>query len=154
MGWWSATIMGGDSPMDIEVDVQRLLGLYTDGMEDYPDWEEDPARTRAALEAVSLDQWQAFIAKQWDDEHYRDITCQVIAYMHITVGARLPQELSGLAIAASLREDLSGWRDPDERQAQLDHFVDQLTHYDGTPTPPAEEGLVAQQAAARKPRGP
>lgn len=149
MGWWSATIMGGDEPLDQQTNVLELIGLLHDD-EDYPDWEDEPERTKAALEAVSMDAWRAFFEQK--DDFGRRVAQQVAAVMHMAVGAALPDALAQAAIGCSQQEDTRTWKDPEERRMYLDRFIAQVKAYDGTPTHIEEEGLFDVMAGFCNPR--
>lgn len=139
MGWWSATIMGGDEPWDQEANVLDLIGLPVDD-DDQPHWEDTPERTRLALEAVPMDAWQAFFEKK--DALGKHVAHQVVVVMHMAVGARLPEFLAQAAIQCSQEEDTQTWRDPGKRRFYLDKFIEQIRRYDGTPTQIEQEGLL------------
>ena len=139
MGWWSATIMGGDAPWDAEGDILELIGAPQDE-DEYFSWEENHQIVKPLLEKMTLEQWNAFF-KQSGSPDYADVCRQVAVVLHMGVGAKLPTELAEQAIVASSPEEISGWRNPHEREFYLNSFIESIRNYNGQPTEIASETL-------------
>ena len=146
MGAWSETIMGGDSPLDAEVFILRFVGLSEQGGDSF-DWKDAPDVLRQALEMKTSYDWEKFLNGQYE----REIAAQVIALLHLETGAALPSCIAKEAIKSCEQEDIRIWSRPERRRFYLDHFIDQIKNYNGTPTPIPEEGLfeVIQNGGAR-----
>ena len=150
MGWWSPTILGGDDPLDAEAGILTELGMD----EDDERWEDQADRVRGLLNARAPDSWNAWLAScARADARYGQVAAQVLALVHITVGATLPPDLKAKAIDAKAidaceHENVSTWRRPEQRRACLDAFSAQLHAYDGTPTAVLSEGLFDRLADA------
>lgn len=133
MGWWSATILGGDAPLDVLSSIAREFG----GANSELDWKSDPGRLKASLEASNVDVMLAFIKGSYDG----GTVAQVMALMHAKCGAKLPDPIRDAAIAACRDEDVSEWSNPSERRFYLGQFIAMLEAYDNqTPTEPEREG--------------
>jgi hypothetical protein len=112
MGWWDASIMGGDGPLDTEHDFQERFG----------------DRTPTADEG--LDFMNSF------GEYRDEIDKQVTAFLIIKAGAPMHDEVRRLALEGIAEEDTSEWGDPQERQAVLTEFAKIVKAY------PAEGGVI------------
>jgi hypothetical protein len=149
MGWWSATIMGGDAPLDAEGDILEFIGAPQD--DDDFIWEDQPALVKPLLEKVSVEQWNAFFDK-CDGDDYANVCRQVAVVLHMGVGAALPKALAEQAIAASSSEDVSGWNSSEERGFYLNSFIETIQSYNGTPTQIANESLFEKLAEHLTPK--
>ena len=135
MGWWSPTILGGDAPCDAAYDIAEQFGGYTRG---WDSWDGKPQVLKANLECVDVEKLKSFI----DSAYEPGIAAQVVAYVHMAVGAKLPTDLRTAAIEACNLENTSGWSDPKNRQDCLKQFSDMVRDYDdATSQRPAEKGL-------------
>lgn len=162
MGAWSATIMGGDDPLDTEVMILRFLGLM-ERNGDYFDREDHPEILRQALELKSNSDWVNFFGpcniagKNRDFWINEQTASQVLAVMHLECGATLPTIISQKAIETCQEEDCSIWNNPEERRFYLDQLIEQIQNFDGTPVEVASEGLfeklfkhMQQEKASRR----
>lgn len=133
MGWWSTTIMGGDSPLDYLSNIGGALGFGNENT-----WKRSVSRTCDILNRTPVKYFLDYYAQTGNDP----VCAQVIAHIHMAVGAPLAQELRDLAIAACENEDVSTWREPLERKAHLTVFAEEVRSYDNkTPFETTEEGL-------------
>lgn len=130
MGWWSPTILGGDSPMDTVYDVVQFTGISSE-------WDKFPEVTKHAFERLEVTQWMKFISSRSEP----GIAAQVVALMHMAVGATLSDSIKKLAIEACNNERCDSWSNPSERKANLNEFVSMLNAYKGVPIRPKEECL-------------
>lgn len=151
MGWWSATIMGGDTPQDVYEDIIEMVNAV-DHIDDGGDPEggdlDDKVWARAVdagVKATSESEWLEFIESNDDPE----IAAQVVAVVLMQHGAPLPASVVAQAVEASMDEDLDDWGDSaDERRGYLSHFMETMNTYNGTPTDLPYEGLFDKIAEA------
>ncbi len=148
MGWWSATVMGGDSPMDAEGDLFDIVfkgTKYEDGC-DRMDAEGAGELTREDLAAkllARLPDLNEYVSSGLDT----DILKQVLGVMILEYGIPIidpTREAIKLAIQGAKDDE---WADEDEeRAAHMEAFILQLNEYDGSPTEVTSEGLFEKLA--------
>lgn len=143
MGWWSATVLGGDPPLDWlgtlcdEMAVERVdcNEVDCDGYYGYP-------YTREGLEA-NLDKLVARIEKDAYEAH---VGFQVLGALLLDVGADIPDTLKQRIIRAAT-EDAWANEGCDERVAYMQDLVDKiLASEPGNPVQLATEGLLEKIA--------
>lgn len=138
MGWWSGTILGGDTPLDYLGNLEDLLKcekLY-------------PLENIKRMEGVRQDIYDfggltklvnAFIT---ETDSYRNIQLQVLGIVLITIGMPIDETLRGLIIEASLDDE---WMREEgtssDRGYHIQRFIDAVREYDGTPVMSNTEGL-------------
>jgi len=111
MGWWSAGIMGGDTPCDLEIEFYSLVGLG------YEPTKEQIAGKFSNGQERFIGQIEDILTKEWGiktKEHYEDyksIAFQVLAVILLD---------NGVAIDDKVRELMLEWIPKDE-WAQTDH---------------------------------
>jgi len=145
MGWWSTTIMGGDTPLDFKSTIFDLIG-------------RDQFNDRGAKVRVPLEKAQSLFLKgkmddilnRWgcgkpDEEFYREyksIGFQVLAVLMMEYGCEIKPELKGL-----MREWISqdGWGKEDyERRGHVDDLLKKLDGYNGSPVKVKSESLFSK----------
>ncbi len=111
MGWWSAGIMGGDTPCDLEIEFYSLVGLG------YEPTKEQIVEKFSNGQERFIGQIEDILTKEWGiktKEHYEDyksIAFQVLAVILLD---------NGVAIDDKVRELMLEWIPKDE-WAQTDH---------------------------------
>lgn len=141
MGWWSGTIMGGDTPCDYEYDLQRAAKINTD---------DDERVSRATVRAaINKNLPKVFAAaKRLAKNEYCDdtgVAGQVLGVFIIENGARMTNEMRAFILkgcdddqwANTTDEDIEssgydtkrGKKDRDERKAFVTHFRKQIKRY-------------------------
>ena len=113
MGWWSAGIMGGDTPCDLEIEFYSLVGLG------YEPTKEQIVEKFSNGQERFIGQIEDILTKEWgiktgDKEYYEDhksIAFQVLAVILLD---------NGVAIDDKVRELMLEWIPKDE-WAQTDH---------------------------------
>ena len=111
MGWWSAGIMGGDTPCDLEIEFYSLVGLG------YEPTKEQIVEKFSNGQERFIGQIEDILTKEWGiktKEHYEDyksIAFQVLAVILLD---------NGVAIDDKVREIMLEWIPKDE-WAQTDH---------------------------------
>lgn len=144
MGWWDEGIFGGDTPLDILIDVEACLGLEGDERIYSTDLFKDKEQLRQKVcDRINL-QWDTYIGKR--DELLKrygrdsDIVTQVFATVLMGVGARMPEEFRRQAVLAGQNDD---WASEDtERRGRMNEYVHAVEEYkDGCPVTLTQRGL-------------
>lgn len=143
MGCWSATIMGGDTPMDFRCAQYDIIGL------DEFDEDVTPKQLRDAINKnlTKLTTWAMSEENHSAEDDYRNVAFQSLGVLIIENGARLPAKLRAHILKAA-RED--GWANAKsadvatesypgeavrfnegiaERKKYVDHFIKQVESY-------------------------
>ena len=150
MGWWSSTIMGGDTPLDLEGYLSSHV--LRDSI------------TRKSLNA-NIEKVTQFVKDpsrfcQWAVFEDADIARQVIGYHILKTGAEMPDEVRALIRKANKKlmgkKALKMWKVPDERLEYIQAFDHAVKHYDGKmPVDVENEGLLEafeRYVECKKPR--
>ena len=121
MGWWSTTIMGGDTPLDYQSDLTDIIsGGYLTG-------NDITAAQFENMDEVFVNGKIESLVKNKDD---RSIMYQVLMVMAMRVGAKLSSKLKLLAIS-NIRNDEWQFEDS-ERKEVIDNLIQTLNQYDGS----------------------
>lgn len=114
MGWWSATVMGGDTPCDYIYDLEQAAMINMD----------DEPSLRIMREAINLHLKEVFdAAKNLDDP----IAAQVLGVFIITNGAKMTEEIREFIIQGCNSDE---WAKEDaERRKFVSHFRRQIRRY-------------------------
>jgi hypothetical protein len=130
MGWWSTTIMGGDSPLDFEDAFYGICDAEKwDGNKQVP----IPAKTLAIHLPKILDYIQE--CEGWDLQ----MGYQVLGVMLMKSGCPIPRELKDKIVWAAENDE---WAQGDgERMRHCQKFAKQIQSYEGSPTKVDQEGL-------------
>lgn len=138
MGWWSATILGGDGPMDYIGDMEQFAKLPAYDPNTDKEMTYTPAERRTKIEAA-----MPKLIKYCKQAYDVNIAYQVLGVLIITCGAKISADLRAQIIQSSLSDEwyLNGDK---ERQFYIRKFVRQLHRYPlegGRPRQIAYEGL-------------
>lgn len=158
MGWWATDVLGGDAPLDVLANLERVLGLEAEdgsGSALYPLDQLDPAqrdKARVAFEAqpdafVSYN----FLAEQISGGYQPDywIAVQVMATVVMAVGARMSDHLKALALRAADNDPwLANQPDDFERAESIQAYRQAVSDYVGTPVVLGHQGLFEVIAEA------
>ena len=145
MGWWSATIMGGDTPLDGEYIIFKFLGIKSDDNCEY-----DPVKAKELLTTRQED----VLAHINDEieEYNRDIYKQVLGVLIMRYGSTFDEDTKTAVISAAQSD--SDWKedvdedneyDP-ERAKYISDFIDKINQYQTQPTEIQQEGLFQKIA--------
>lgn len=146
MGWWSSTIMGGDTPCDIIMGYEELAYDKIDvaDREDDDDSEEEfsDEQRRHAIE-LSIPELilDAEETVQWSGPY---IAFQVLAYFLLSNGCTITEELRTRLVESFNEPVEEDWDNTAERQMHLNAAKQQLLDYDiagGTVVTFANESL-------------
>jgi hypothetical protein len=142
MGWWSKTIMGGDTPLDFKSEFFDLAKV--------DQFNDERSKVKKAF-GESQDKFTKGIdkiLKRWGcgksgSEYYNDqksIAFQVLAVQMITHGCVIKEELKTLMLEWIVK-DVWAAEDP-EREKRINELVETLKNYDNKPTSVKSEGLL------------
>jgi len=142
MGWWSKTIMGGDTPLDFKSEFFDLAGV--------DQFNDKRSKVKKAFEE-SQDKFIKGIdkvLKRWGcgktgSDYYNDqksIAFQVLAVQMMVHGCVIKEELKTLMLEWIVKDEWAG-EDP-EREKRINELVETLKNYDNKPTSVKSEGLL------------
>lgn len=135
MGWWSATIMGGDSPLDEQSALLRQAGLSWEAAYELP-------KHRAEIEQA-LPKMVEYAQKQKYD---RDIVWQVLGVLLMGSGAAMPKDVQRTIIQAAKEDEWMKEVGQDtERGEHIQDFIHAVMSYNlegGKPVELKREGLM------------
>jgi len=150
MGWWSATILGGDSPLDTLGDIGRIIGNDYDYDDDSKSIFGGHGFTRENVEGNLSriveefeKQLKKHVEKYPDLEENQSIEYQVLGAICLHVGAKIPAKLKKrMVLAAEQDEWLNEEGHGSERWTYIKDFIDKVkAHKPGQKTELAYEGL-------------
>ena len=142
MGWWSKTIMGGDTPLDFKSEFFDLAKVdqFNDGRPKVKKaFEESQDKFIKGIDKV-LKRWGC---GKTGSEYYNDqksIGFQVLAVQMMTHGCVIKEELKDLMLEW-IAKDVWAAEDP-ERKKRIDELMETLKNYDNKPTSIKSEGLL------------
>jgi hypothetical protein len=132
MGWWSTTIMGGDSPLDFE---DAFYGICQ--FEKWDDSKQVPIPAEVLMS--HLPQILDRIEENRDWKWELQIGYQVLGVMLMKAGCEISPGLKGKIIQSALEDE---WAQGDgERMRHCQKFAKQIQSYEGSPTKVDQEGL-------------
>lgn len=142
MGWWSCTIMGGDTPLDARDTIMfDVLELDSDKFFDDEYKFED-------IQKLMLDNIERirYTVPQYD--WYEEIWDQVMGVLVMEYGMPTDNEhVEALLERAKEAAAADEWATDDaERRMYIGNFHETLEAYDGTPTTVKSEGLFEKIA--------
>jgi hypothetical protein len=139
MGWWSTSIMGGDSPLDWEDEIYALSGVEK--------WQEDSDKMakipKGKLEA-NLPKIIKVIEREsgWE----KQIAYQVLGVMLMRSGCEIKETLKANIVSAAHLDD---WAQEDTgRRKDCEDFANKIKAYIGKPTEVKSKGLFEVFAEA------
>jgi hypothetical protein len=135
MGWWSTTIMGGDTPLDFEAVFYRLLGI-----EMYPKNSSKQKKIPKAKLEKAQDKIVRKIKSMEKDGWDSEIGFQAMGVVMMEAGAKISDKNKKLILNAAKKDS---WAKEDKgRRKHINSFVLALQSYDGTePVIITSEGL-------------
>lgn len=144
MGWWSANVMGGDTPYDLRGAFEEKLGFASS----FFDRMQDSGLTKKGMKMMR-DRYNErladiidWIEKKWSKMTHVDdvnIAYQVLAVQMMEVGADMPDWLRGRCIEAAIgdewsKQQLEEGGKTDRFDAMISLIDDILSYVDGKPT--------------------
>lgn len=134
MGWWSATVMGGDTPSDYIGDMEDRIGLERYNAMNDDEKSFTPEEVKTAIRT------KMSLLMKYCEEADDCIAYQVLGVMIISNGVKMEDDIKATIIEAC-QEDEWYQEGDKERVFFMDAFIKQLNDYDGTPVEIAHEGL-------------
>jgi ABC-type nitrate/sulfonate/bicarbonate transport system substrate-binding protein len=147
-GWWSKTIMGGDTPLDLLAVVAEVVGAKFDC--DAPDernfhcWDMRASQFEAP--GVTNRMVAAYTALKQRDSWNAPILGQVIGATYLWTGARIPAAIAGIVLEAARADQWANEGDQ-ERQKYIGELMGAIQqHKPGQRVDLEEEGLFTKMA--------
>jgi hypothetical protein len=136
MGWWSTTIMGGDTPLDYEDLIYDICGVekWPEGLKNMGVIDKDLFEMK--LPRI-LEEYSTLKNTRMTD--HVAIAYQVLGAMMMERGFRMHDDLKKTILDASATDE---WADQDDdRRKNVDGFEEAIKKYDGTPIKLKSKGL-------------
>ena len=152
MGWWSATILGGDTPLDYLGDFASQLKLSDteNGLGDLYGYEFSQEILNKKENLNKLVRY----ADSIKDEDYRSIAYQVLGVILMSTGSKISGTLKEKIIDYAKKDEWYQNKTPD-RVFFIEDFINCVRNYkDGIPVFVKKEGLfekIAEKVASGKP---
>lgn len=138
MGAWSATIMGGDTPLDVEFYILEKLGFTDDEINNNEITDE---RLKSELQKQQLDVLKYL---QTDDMDFEGEQLLVLGYMLVTNGCAILPEVKETIMEAC---DEDEWAQSDEERAgYVEDLKQKVEANTGQPVKIKNEGLFEKLA--------
>ena len=141
MGWWSKTIMGGDTPLDFKsefFDLAKVDQFNDKRPKVKKAFEESQDKFIKGIDTI-LNRWGC---GKPDSDYYNDkksIAFQVLAVQMMTHGCVIKEELKALMFEWIPKDE---WATEDsERKEKIDELVEILMGYADSPVDIKSEGL-------------
>lgn len=142
MGWWSETIMGGDTPLDLKSEFYEMAGV-----DQFSPLTEKDKKALAGIQPGFTKGGMDDILNRWgcgkpDEDFYKDtksIGFQVLAVILMKVGAPIKPKLKTLMLEW-IPQDVWSNENP-ERKKHVDDLLEKVKAYTGKPTSVPEKGL-------------
>jgi len=127
MGWWSATIMGGDTPLDLEAKIYAMLGIEmytkkTDKKRKIPKAKFEKEQNRVVKEILNLEEG-------WDST---TVGMQVLGTMMMEVGAKMSDNNKKLILNGAKNDEWA--KTSSERKEYIKAFISTVKSYNNKPT--------------------
>lgn len=145
MGWWSSTIMGGDTPLDFKSEIFSIIKR--------DQFKDKGAKVRGPLEQAQtsflnggmdtiLNTWGCGKPNSAFYNEFKSIGFQVLAVLMMTYACEIQPELKALMREWILKDV---WAEEDtERKGHIDELVQALDLYNGSATEISTETLLGK----------
>jgi len=130
MGWWSTSIMGGDSPLDFEDAFYDIAGVNK-----FP---ESGSMTKLNKESVEKN-FDKFVSVVKKCDYEPEVGWQVLAVTAIGAGAKIPVVAMAEMKQACVNDSWA--KEDNDRKKSVESLLDVLNEYNGTPTIITSKGL-------------
>jgi hypothetical protein len=135
MGWWSATIMGGDTPLDMEHAIGKLLNGET-GKETLENSQDELVQT--GIDSI-LNRWGCGEPHEAFYINEKSIGFQVLAYLMLKHGCEIHPSTQEAFLKWIPKDEWAS--EDDERKGYIDNLIEAIQNYDGKPMKLKNEGL-------------
>jgi hypothetical protein len=136
MGWWSASVLGGDGPLDMMYAIERdILEISIDPYDNPDLWNTVAKRAvEENLRVLASDR----VLEMYSRYEGADVAAQVLGVYVLKFGIdpNIPaaRKILDRARQAAVTD---GWAKEDsDRRQMMDGYIQQIDQYDGTPTVP------------------
>ncbi len=151
MGWWSATILGGDTPLDYLGDFASELKL-SDTENGLPELYGYEFSKEILNKKENLTKLVSY-ADSIKDKEYRSIAYQILGVILMATGSKISGTLKEKIIEYAKKDEWYQNKTPD-RVFYIEDFINSVRNYkDGTPVFVKKEGLfekIAEKIATRQ----
>ena len=131
MGWWSTSIMGGDSPLDFEDEFYGIAGV-----DKYP---ERGTRNELSKEVVEKN-FDKFVSVVKKCDYEPEVGWQVLAVVALSAGIDIPVSAMAEMKHACMNDPWA--KENDSRKRSVESLLDALNNYNGTPIIITSKGLL------------
>lgn len=136
MGWWSADILGGDTPLDMMWTFEDHFGLGRGWLYPLENWSEGTRNTvRKSIERDHNGFWEAvFKAKDMAGDAGREVAVQVGAVIWLNSGADMSKAVKTIFTKAAKNDvwaNEGDEYDDVERKAAMDNLIKHIRNYSG-----------------------
>jgi hypothetical protein len=149
MGWWSKTIMGGDTPLDFQSVFFDKMGVdqFNDSKKEVKKaFENGQDYFITGVDAV-LNRWGCGNPDEEFYIDYKSIGFQVLAVIMMEHGIKINQELKVLMLECIPNDEWA--KEDSERNGYVQNLIDSLKAYEGSkPVKTTSKGLL--EAIAEK----
>jgi hypothetical protein len=148
MGWWSADILGGDTPLDMMWAFEDYFGLDRGALYPLEAWTgHTRSKVKFFIETDREGFWEKAVGKA---EHMagfegEEVATQVAAVIWLNSGAHMEQAAKNSLIKAAQNDAWANEGDEFDNQERKQVMADLIAHitaYDGTPTNIYSKGLM------------
>jgi len=143
MGWWSCTVMGGDTPLDLQADLIETAGTDYEYFQDKLNF--DMTKLKDGF-TEHLGEMIMFCENRQNDRFCdeRNVAFQVLGAITMEAGTTIPDSVRTKIIDGAKND---GWAYNDsERKQHMDAFISVVETYDNTPTKIPYESLFQKFA--------
>lgn len=147
MGWWSATILGGDAPYDYRGAFIDLMGCDDSGPRDTNHFWFGTYTIRTYRKKMNENLEKIYNrARKYDEEaYYVGVPGQVLGAMILELGAKMPKKVRKFIIESAEKDDWA--KQDEERKKYIDDFIEKVKAYPergGKVVELAREGLMGK----------
>lgn len=157
MGWWSASILGGDEPLDCLGDLADICGVSYRDQEKTEIGKLSPEeQTRMATlynypftsAILNNSETRKKMEKYCTKAYTPEIAYQVLGVILMATGAKIPKTLKNKIVHAAQNDEWALSKD-EERISFIQSYIAALNNYtDGTPVSTTVEGLFQKMNEA------
>ena len=143
MGWWSADILGGDTPLDMMWTFEDFFSLDRGALYPLEAWtKETRSKVKFYIESDRDGFYEAIDrAKRIAGDNGEEVATQVAAVIWLNSGAHMNGAAKNSLIKAARNDVWANEGDNTERKAVMDTLIKHIRNYDGGWLTVNSEGL-------------
>jgi hypothetical protein len=148
MGWWSETIMGGDTPLDCYDEIRELFGVSSDNY--FSDTSHLEGFTKDLVESKLELVFDNICSEHYDG--YSNYNWHVLAKIIMQTGASVPDNIKSMIITKLQQfDDTNIFVNPERRRIFIDDLIEKFkSHESGKITLLDHESLLEKFASHLK----